>query len=175
MPAPADIQTATLNKFLEGWERKSVKETMALWSNDFTQQLLPLSLGMPESSRAQAEMVYPMLMDSLTNWKVGMFSSSSNQRSIRAIYLHMRSVFQAETKQVIHDTARGTAAVYSITVADTPVPDGEKWTNEYSIFITFSEDGTRVSRLEEMIDTAFFTRVFPGIQQYLAKKGPAAC
>ncbi len=48
----------------------SVEDTMALWSDDFTQQLLPLLLGIPANSRAQAKIVYPMLMNSLTNWKV---------------------------------------------------------------------------------------------------------
>ncbi|KAL7783869.1 hypothetical protein V8C37DRAFT_396641 [Trichoderma ceciliae] len=146
MPAPAEAQPATLKKFLGAWETNSVEDTMALWSDDFTQQLLPLSLGIPAKSKKQAEVAYPRLMKSLTNWKV-------------------------EIKNVVHDTARGTAAVYSTVVADTPMPGGDKWTNEYGIFITFSEDGTRISRLEEMIDTAFFGRIFPSLQQYLAQQG----
>lgn len=71
MPAPADVQTATLNKFLAAWETNDIEATVALWSDDFTQQLLPLSLGIPENSRAKAEIAYPRLMKNLTNWKVG--------------------------------------------------------------------------------------------------------
>ncbi|KAL7783302.1 hypothetical protein V8C43DRAFT_185909 [Trichoderma afarasin] len=147
MPAPADVQTDTLNKFLAAWETNNIEDTVALWSDDFTQQLLPLSLGIPENSRAKAEIAYPRLMKNLTNWKV-------------------------EVKNVVHDTARGTAVVYSTSLADTPVP-GEKWTNEYGIFITFSEDGTRIKRLEEMIDSAFFGRFFPLLQQHFAKQAGA--
>jgi hypothetical protein len=49
---------------------------------------------------------------------------------------------------------------------------GERWTNEYSVFTSFSEDGTKITRLEEMVDTAFFQHFFPKFQQYLAGKEP---
>ena len=70
MPAPAHIQAATLEKFLTAWRNQAVKDTIALWSDDFKQQLLPSSLGLHSQVRAEAEMVYPKLMGSLRNWKV---------------------------------------------------------------------------------------------------------
>lgn len=70
MPVPAHIQAATLEKFLATWKDQAVEEMVALWSDNFTQQLLPLSLGTPLHSRAEAAAVYPKLTASLTNWKV---------------------------------------------------------------------------------------------------------
>jgi hypothetical protein len=70
----------------------------------------------------------------------------------------------------VHDSARGTAAVYATSQADTPFP-GEKWTNEYAIFLSFSEDGTKVSRLEEMMDSAFYQSFVPKFQRYLMGLG----
>lgn len=73
-------------------------------------------------------------------------------------------------REIVHDVARGTAAVYATSQADTPIPD-EKWTNEYTIFISFTEDGTKVSRLEEMVDSAFYRDFFPKMQQYFKQGG----
>ncbi|MCJ1399415.1 hypothetical protein MMC11_002617 [Xylographa trunciseda] len=145
MPAQAHVQAATLDKFLAAWKNQSAEDTVALWSDDFTQRLLPLSLGTPLNSRAEAEVVYPKLTESLKNWKL-------------------------EIKEAVHDAARGTAAVYATSLADTPLP-GEKWTNEYAIFLSFTEDGTKVSRLEEMVNTAFYRDFFPKFQQYLMEHG----
>jgi ketosteroid isomerase-like protein len=70
MPASAPVQSATLDKFLTSWKEKDIDGTIGLWSDDFTQQILPSSLGVPTKSRGQAAMVYPNLMGSLTNWDV---------------------------------------------------------------------------------------------------------
>ena len=77
MPAPAHVQAATLDKFLTAWKNQAVKDTIALWSDDFKQQLLPCSLAAPSHTRAEAEMGYPKLMGSLRNWKVHKPSSYS--------------------------------------------------------------------------------------------------
>lgn len=71
MPASADIQAATLNKFLASWREGSAPDTMALWSDDFKQRLLPLSLGESSfRSRDQAAFFYPVLVENLRNWEV---------------------------------------------------------------------------------------------------------
>ncbi|KAG6358772.1 hypothetical protein INS49_012291 [Diaporthe citri] len=110
MPAPAHVQAATLDKFLASWKDSNPGNTMALWSDDFTQRILPLSLGMPVNSRVEAETFYPNLVK-------------------------------------------------------------RKWTNEYAIFITFSEDGHRVSKLEEMLDSAFFRDFFPKLRKHISGHG----
>lgn len=70
MPAPAHVQAATLEKLLEAWKTLHTKDTMALWSDDFKQRILPLSLELPVQSRAQVEEMYPKLTEALSNWKV---------------------------------------------------------------------------------------------------------
>ncbi|KAJ4369765.1 Monooxygenase dmxR10 [Neocucurbitaria cava] len=66
--------------------------------------------------------------------------------------------------EVIHDVAKGKACIYATSHADTPFGDF-KWTNECAAFITLSEDGTKVQKIEEMVDTAFFAE--------MAKQGAA--
>ena len=70
MPAAAHVQAATLDKFLAAWKNGIAEDTIALWSDDFKQRLLPLSLGMEFHPRAEVEVIYPKLVSSLTNWKV---------------------------------------------------------------------------------------------------------
>jgi hypothetical protein len=70
MPALAPVQAATLDKFLAAWKNQNAKDTVALWSDDFKQRLLPLSLGTPVKLRAEAEAVNTKLIENLTNWKV---------------------------------------------------------------------------------------------------------
>lgn len=70
MASTAQVQVDTLNKFLEAWRTQEARKTIALWSEDFKQRLLPCSLGASVNSRAQAEGIYPLLTSSLSNWKV---------------------------------------------------------------------------------------------------------
>ncbi|KAK3291281.1 uncharacterized protein B0H64DRAFT_410251 [Chaetomium fimeti] len=147
MPAPAPIQAQTLDKFLTAWQNQNAKDTVGFWSDDFKQRLLPLSLQAPVKSRAEAEVMNGKLMELLTNWKL-------------------------EIREIVHDAPKGTAAVYATSQADTPIP-GERWTNEYTIFVSFSEDGSKITRLEEMVDTAFYRDLFPKFQQYLMAQATA--
>ena len=78
-----------------------------------------------------------------------------------------------DIKEIVNDAARGKAAVYATSSADTPLP-GEKWTNEYALFISFTGDGTQINRLDEMVDSAFYRDFFPKFQEYLAKQRVAA-
>lgn len=87
MPAPAAFQADTLNKFLTAWKTQNVRDTVDLWSEDFTQRLLPLSLGLPPKSRSEAEMVNAKIVEHLTNWKV------SNSRTKSAAKRHENPSF----------------------------------------------------------------------------------
>ncbi|KAL2808478.1 hypothetical protein BJX63DRAFT_436073 [Aspergillus granulosus] len=145
MPAPVHIQKETIDKFLTAWKDGRAQDTIALWSDDFEQRLLPLSLQQPSRPRAHAEFFYPKLVNNLTNWKL-------------------------DIKHIVHDTTNGTAAVYATSSAETPIP-GEMWTNEYAIFLSLTEDGSKVKRLEEMVDSAFYQHFFPKFQKYLVEQG----
>lgn len=75
-----------------------------------------------------------------------------------------------DIKNIVHDAPNGKAAVYATSSADTPIP-GEKWTNEFAIFITLTEDGLKVDRLDEMVDSVFYQHFFPMFQKYLVEQG----
>ncbi|KAJ5761813.1 uncharacterized protein N7511_005195 [Penicillium nucicola] len=145
MPAPAHTQRDTIDKFLAAWKDGNAQGTIGLWSDDFEQQLLPYSLQQPIRSRSHAEFFYPKLVSGLTNWKL-------------------------DIKHIVHDAANSTAAVYATSSADTPIPE-ERWTNEYAIFLWLTNDGLKVQKLEEMVDSAFYIHFFPLFHKYLAEQG----
>ncbi|KAL4815781.1 hypothetical protein BDW67DRAFT_185500 [Aspergillus spinulosporus] len=80
-------------------------------------------------------------------------------------------LIELEIRKVVHDADRGTAALYVTSKADTPFEGDFKWTNEYAVFLTFTEDGQGICKMEEMVDTAFYRDFFPRFQIYLAEKG----
>lgn len=71
--------------------------------------------------------------------------------------------------EIVHDAAKSKAVIYATSYADT-IFEGFKWTNEYAVFLTFTEDGENVSKTEEMVDTAFFREFFPKLQKYLIEQ-----
>jgi phosphoribosyl 1,2-cyclic phosphodiesterase len=71
--------------------------------------------------------------------------------------------------QVVHDAASGTAAVYASSNADTPFAD-EKWAMDYAVFLSFSEDGSKIDKMGEMLDTSAFKHLFPKLQQYFMEQ-----
>ncbi|KUI60106.1 hypothetical protein VP1G_11165 [Cytospora mali] len=141
MPAPAHIQAATLDRFIAGWKKWTPEDYLATWSDDCTQQLMPFSLGVPARSRAEVNVFLPKLMTVLTNYEL-------------------------ETSRIVHDAANSKAVIYASSKADTLLGDS-KWKNDFAVFLSFTEDGEKINRMEEMVDTAFYQEFFPRFQKYL--------
>jgi ketosteroid isomerase-like protein len=70
MPSPAEVQSATLQRFLDAWKRWDAQAWLAEFSDDFTQLTLPLNLGIPSRPRAQVEQVLPALMATIKSYEV---------------------------------------------------------------------------------------------------------
>lgn len=78
MPAPAEVQAATLDKFIAGWKIFTPEAWMATWSEDCTQKMLPLSLGIPARSRTEVLGILPNLIGILKNYKVKISRNNSS-------------------------------------------------------------------------------------------------
>ena len=70
MPAPADVQRATLDRFIAGWSNWSAAEMVEPWTEDCTQVTLPFSLNHPPRTRAQVEVTLPLLQKVVTGYEV---------------------------------------------------------------------------------------------------------
>lgn len=71
--------------------------------------------------------------------------------------------------QVVHDPTTRKAFIYATSTADT-IFDNFKWTNEYSVVVTFTADGRQIGKFEEMVDTAFFQAFRPKFEDYLRRQ-----
>jgi hypothetical protein len=70
MPGAAEIQTRTLEQFIEGWKAWTPEAWTACWSPDCQQQMLPFTLGVPARSLEEVMHVLPKMMEVLTNYEV---------------------------------------------------------------------------------------------------------
>lgn len=66
----------------------------------------------------------------------------------------------------MHDVTRGKASIFAVSSGDTSFGD---FTNEYAVFIEFDETGEKITKLDEMMDSAFLMKFFPNFKKYLAE------
>ncbi|PYH86366.1 hypothetical protein BO82DRAFT_350101 [Aspergillus uvarum CBS 121591] len=143
MTAPASIQAATLRRFISAWEKWDAQEWISTFSDDFQQVTLPHSLNIPVRSRKEVEIVLPALVATVRS-------------------------YQLQIHHVIHDPEHHKAVVYAASTGKLPWGD---WNLEYAAFLTFTEDGRKIARLEEMLDTAFLQDFGPKFGKYLQENG----
>ncbi|MCJ1275996.1 hypothetical protein MMC21_003801 [Puttea exsequens] len=145
MHAAAEIQAATLEKFIKGWSEWTPDGFLASWSDDCIQITLPFSSGMKIRTRKDTEYLFPKLMAILTN-------------------------FQLTVHNVIHDPAHDKAVIYALAKADTPIGP---YNNEHACFVWFDESGEKVNRIEEMFDGVFMNEFLPKLDNYIGEKEKA--
>ncbi|PPJ60178.1 hypothetical protein CBER1_08989 [Cercospora berteroae] len=137
----AETQAKTLQKYIDGWRGWTVDGFLASWSEQCTQQALPLSSGKPLMTRAEATKLFPHLMSVMSDFKVTI-------------------------RNVVHDTAHNKAALYALSESQTPFG---LFKNEHAIFLYFDDSGEYVDRIEEMFDALAMKEALPKISAYVAK------
>lgn len=68
----------------------------------------------------------------------------------------------------VFDVDQKKAALHIFGSASSPVG---KYEQEYSWFLTFNEDGTKVKRIEEMIDSSYLAEFFKRLHNYVEVGG----
>lgn len=158
MPASADIQAATIQKFIEGWRGWTPEGFLSTWSDDCSQQQLPFSSQVPLRTREHVEKFFPKLMSILTNFQV----SKEPKVCVGII-----NIGQFTLHNVVHDAPQGKAVIYAITEADSPFGP---YHNEHAIFLWFDDSGEKLCKIEELFDTVVMNEFLPKIHQYLAQQ-----
>jgi ketosteroid isomerase-like protein len=69
--------------------------------------------------------------------------------------------------KLINDADQHMAVMHARGSAETPVGP---YRNEYSFYFTFNEDGTKIVRVEEFHDSAFFSSFFPKLAAHVAQQ-----
>ena len=70
-----------------------------------------------------------------------------------------------EIQRLINDTEQHMAVVHAKGFAESPIGP---YRNEYAYFLTFNGDGTKVTRVDEFVDSAFSTGFMAKLQEYAA-------
>jgi hypothetical protein len=70
MPAAAEIEAKTIEEFISGWRSWQPVVFLSSFSPDCTQTALPFNSGKPTRSREELEQLFPILMSTLSNFKV---------------------------------------------------------------------------------------------------------
>ncbi|RYP30024.1 hypothetical protein DL767_006439 [Monosporascus sp. MG133] len=145
MPAAAEVQAATLEKFIKGWSEWNPDGFLATWTNDCTTTTLPFSSGVPTRNRAATERHFPVMMSFIRD-----FEASDHP-----------------VHNVVHDVARGKAAIYAVTKGATPLGP---YSNEHALFLWFDESGEKVQKIEEMFDGDAMKDFLHKFNQYVAQQ-----
>ncbi|KAI0121123.1 hypothetical protein BJ170DRAFT_600130 [Xylariales sp. AK1849] len=140
MSGPAEVQAATIDHFLKGWDTWKPEAFLSSWSDDCTQKTLPYSHNVATRDRANTDHLFPILMSIMDN-------------------------FQLTVHNIVHDAAQSKAAIYASTTADTPFGP---YQNEHAIFLWFNESGEKVQKIEEMFDQIVMREFLPKLEQYAA-------
>ena len=67
----------------------------------------------------------------------------------------------------VHDPEAHVCAIHASSTAETPIGH---YANEYSLFLTFTDDGTKVKRFEEFVDSAYSGAFFAKLEAWGASQ-----
>ncbi|KAI1262154.1 hypothetical protein F5Y18DRAFT_161562 [Xylariaceae sp. FL1019] len=128
---------------IDAYNEWSIDAIMALRSDDCVQCILPKSLGRPEMTNEAYRAYFGAMIPLFTDFKV-------------------------EIKDVFEDAAANKVVIWATSTASTPVGP---YANEYTLMLYFNEDGSRVVRFNEFVDSANSVTFFPKLREYVAKQG----
>lgn len=169
MPASAEVQAATLDEFIKGWEGWTPRGFLDTWSSSCTQKALPFSENVPIRTKDHMAHLFPILMSLLTDFQVRIFLCVKQTCSFEPEAL-LRDE-QLTVHNVVHDVANGKAAIYALSKANTPIGP---YQNEHALFLWFDEDGKKVEKIEEMFDGVFMKDFMPKLEKYIAERDAKA-
>ncbi|KAG6116499.1 hypothetical protein E4U13_001830 [Claviceps humidiphila] len=102
MPAPVEIQKATLSKFIDAWERWNADDFIGLWSDSFTFKVLPFSDEKPTRPRDKIGPMYRNFIGTLTNYKAIFISFSEGGDKIETLEEVNDNAFRKEWDPKCH-------------------------------------------------------------------------
>ncbi|OQO06758.1 hypothetical protein B0A48_08546 [Cryoendolithus antarcticus] len=147
MPSPLENQktlVATMIKLEQSWDLNAV---FALHTLYFTHTLLPASIGGPPRNNAEARKHCEDLKPTWKDYKI-------------------------TKKSEVHDAEARTAALHTLTVAETTAGHFEV---EAMWLLHFNEDGTKLKGLEQLVDSTAVAELFAMLEAQNAWRRRGVC
>ena len=132
----------TANAVIEGYNTWEPEALVAYRAPDCIQQVLPASLGRQPMNNEQYLAYFTPLMPAFRN-------------------------FHVTVKNTIVDEEARKVAMHASSTAMTDLGD---YSNEYMLVLHMTEDGKKVERFEEFVDSKNSTDFFPRLREHIAGK-----
>lgn len=132
----------TANTAIEGYNTRKPEALLAYRAPDCTHQVLPVSLGRESLNNEQYLAFFTTLMPAFRN-------------------------FHVTVKNTIVDEEARKVAMHASSAAMTDLGD---YSNEYMLVLHMTEDGKKVVRFEEFVDSKYSMEFLPRLREHLAGK-----
>ena len=132
----------TANAAIEGFNTWTAESIMSYRAPNCIHQVLPLSLGRQPLNNEQYKAYFLPIMPAFKNFHVAVQST----------------VVDVEARQI---------AMHATSTATTEL--GE-YNNDYVLVLRMTEDGTKVERFEEFVDSKYSVEYLPKLREHLAGK-----
>ncbi|RAR15476.1 hypothetical protein DDE83_001117 [Stemphylium lycopersici] len=120
-------QQDTARAVIEAYNAWNIDDIMAYRSPDCKHRVLPASMNRTAKTNAE-------------------------YRAYLSEIMHLYSNFTVEVEEEIHDATKHTCIIHARSTASTPIgPYG----NEYALILTFTDDGRKVTKFDEFVDSAY--------------------
>ncbi|KAF3038247.1 hypothetical protein E8E11_001014 [Didymella keratinophila] len=126
-PPNLAAQQDTARAVIEAYNAWDIDDILAYRSPDCKHRVLPASMNRAAKSNDEYRAYLSMIMPLYSN-------------------------FTVVVKEEIHDAAAHTCIIHASSTAETKIGP---YTNEYALILTFTEDGRRVTKFDEFVDSAY--------------------
>lgn len=159
MSARLENQKRATDAFIDAWRRLSVDDMVKLRTPDCIQESYPKeSLGMPDQTNDEWLAALRPAFGQLSNFAVS--RPSCNLVRVRPI---RSQIVQVDLHSVTHDPQAGRSVVFADTAADATWGD---YKNTHIIILTWNEDGTKQTKIQDMMDSAGMLKRMEMMQKF---------
>ncbi|TKA65024.1 hypothetical protein B0A55_10565 [Friedmanniomyces simplex] len=138
-----DNMKRTAKAVVDGYNKWDIDAIMAVRADNCIHHVLPKSLGREPRNNEDYRKYFASIMPLFKDFTIW----SENE---------------------IYDVQAKKAALHMSSTATTPIGD---YSNEYAIFFTFTEDGTKLTQMDEMVDSAYSGKFFGDLNAFVKEHG----
>ncbi|KAJ6192089.1 hypothetical protein J3E72DRAFT_380188 [Bipolaris maydis] len=132
-------QQDTARAVIAAYNAWDIDDIMAYRSPDCKHRVLPASMNRAPRSNAEYQAYLSKIM-------------------------HLYSNFTVTVKEEVHDAAARKCIIHATSRAETKIGP---YTNEYALILTFTEDGRKMTKFDEFVDSAYSEQFVPALAKEL--------
>lgn len=139
-----EAQRYTAQAVIDAYNTWDIEAILAYRSPDCQHRVLPASMNRAAKSNDEYRAYLDKIMPLYSNFTVSVSIFKSNAVKI--------TWAQVVVMEEIHDARTHTCIIHASSTAQTKIG---LYANEYALILTFTEDGTKVTKFDEFVDSAY--------------------